>query len=198
MSEYFCINFLKNCHSQFLWTQPTRPRLLYTSDIHVKCEQIILQWMKQGHLYPKISAKYILFKFSFIYAFHIFIWFFCLIHLFLNWCDRLHAEYYREQHTSLLVRRLFGYLIKCAAWLVLRMLYYIRQWTKSSSNVRVMMLMMIMTVTNVSHEGMYDFRGYLRVIRCRFFGVRSFSKKSRRENAKNRGLEGCYNMHTYR
>ena len=60
------------------------------------------------------------------------------------------------------------------------------------------MLMMIMTVTNVSHEGMHDFRGDLGVIRCRFFGVRSFSKKSCKENAKNRGLKGCYNMHTYR
>jgi hypothetical protein len=73
----------------------------------VNCEHIIVQWMMQGqHLLQNICLMYSLQIFIYLCLRYLFICFFCLIHLVLNWCDRPHKKYYREQHTSLLLRRL--------------------------------------------------------------------------------------------
>lgn len=73
----------------------------------VKCEQNMVQWMKQRQpLLQNICPLYSLQISIYLCLRYLFIGFFCLINLVLNWCDRPHKTFYREQHTSLLLRRL--------------------------------------------------------------------------------------------
>lgn len=74
----------------------------------VNCKQITVQWMRQGQLLlQNICPIYSLQIFIYLCLRYLLIGFFCcLINLVLNWRDRPHMKFYREQYTSLLLSRL--------------------------------------------------------------------------------------------